>query len=55
MLLQAAANKLKAELAQFGCPPVFPVAEDDDDHDQQQAASKPDAPSAEQAVQNKCE
>lgn len=47
--MQAAANKLKAELATFGCPPIFPVMDEDED-------DKPpkEAVSAEAAVQNKC-
>ena len=28
MPIQAAANKLKAELEQYGCPPVFPTTEE---------------------------
>jgi hypothetical protein len=48
LLVQAAANKLKAELANFGCPPIFPVADENADKPVKEAVS------AEAAVQNKC-
>ena len=51
MPIQAAANKLKEEIATYGCPPVFP-SEDDDDA---AAAAKPAAgkASAEEAAAKK--
>lgn len=36
---QAAANKLKAELETYGCPPVFPSEEDEEEKPKKPEAS----------------
>lgn len=49
MPIQAAANKLKAEIAKYGCPPVFPIEnEENDDSTTTTAAAQSQQPPAEE-------
>ena len=45
MPIQAAANKLKSEMARFGCPPVFPAPPKEEEEEEAPAAAAP-APAA---------
>jgi len=40
MPIQAAANKLKNEISNFGCPPVFPVEEDPQETDKEEISAE---------------
>ena len=59
MPIQAAANKLRDEIAKFGCPPVFPVAAaavsdaNDDDLPEAPPKQQKEAASAESIIANK--
>ncbi|EFA84639.1 leucyl-tRNA synthetase [Heterostelium album PN500] len=46
MPIKVCADKLKNEMAQFGCPPVFPVEETNDDEEKPAAVAKKDDPLA---------
>ena len=40
MPIQAAANKLKNEISNFGCPPVFPIEEDSQETDKEEVSAE---------------